>query len=110
MILATNYQSPRMSLTEWAEEVARAAVTSLTASPDSKVVISLQGAGGVGSSFFNIVLVRLRDASDAAAVRSRVEFRTDSKAQSDLLERSRTAVLGAGTNAPAHRPGAGPRS
>lgn len=96
LIDAIKFADARHSTVQWAESVAHAAVAAV--SSGQYAVISFVGVRGVSSSFFNVILLALRDRCGLERSRSLVRFDTDTTALKSILDRSLKAVWGNGSH------------
>lgn len=91
-IQATKYMKPGAAPVDCAAVLGADAARAVAAG--SPTVISFAGIRGVSSSFFNAILVVLRDQVGIDAAKRLVSFQTDSNAQKFVLDRSINAVWG----------------
>lgn len=93
---AHQYVEPSRDVVESAELVADNVVSALDASNDV-VVVSLRGLRGVPSSFFNVILGRIRASFGVDAIRTRFRVTDASDLQLRVYQRSFEAFLRADT-------------
>jgi hypothetical protein len=91
---ATDYVRNDSPGLDAAERLALAIVEALRGASDCTVLVSLHGLRGISSSFFNLLLGTVLDELGADAIRRQVTFETETRVQSEMLDRSRSAVLG----------------
>lgn len=90
---ALDYYNGSQPTVDSAVELARAAGQLLKAG--ESVVISFAGLRAVSSSYFNALLVWLRESYNLEFIRERVRFETESNSQRMIFDRSYQAVIGA---------------
>lgn len=95
VLLASDFVDPAGSLVDSATRLSQAVVELLRAEP--VVEIDLHGLRGLTSSFFNVLLVGVRDEHGEAALVSRLRFQFETKAQSLSYRSSLGAVTGTGS-------------